>query len=118
MPLAKACTNTATSGTNRNSVRKASARPISVRRTQAGSLTASATRAGASGRTSGPASATASLLSMTADMSAPLTLAGPGLQQVDQQQQQEGRHQHHDGDRGRADVVVLLELGDDQQRGD
>ncbi len=60
-PLENACTNTATSGTNRNSVRKASAVPISARRTHAGSLTASVARGGASGRTRGPASATASV---------------------------------------------------------
>src|SRR5471032_228542 len=109
MPLANACTNTATSSTNRNSVRKASATPISVRRTHAGSVIALAMCVGASGRTSGPASATASVSSSLgrALISASLALARPRLQQVDQQQQREGRHQHHDGNRRGSGVVVL-----------
>ena len=42
----------------------------------------------------------------------------PPLQQVDRQQHHERRGQHHRGDRRGAGVVVLLELGDDQQRRD
>ena len=38
------------------------------------------------------------------------------LQQVDAQQDREGRDQHDHRDRGGAGVVVLLQLGDDQQR--
>src|SRR6185503_13128379 len=43
---------------------------------------------------------------------------GPALQAVDDEQEGERHHQHDGGDRGGADVVVLLQLGDNDQRGD
>ena len=42
----------------------------------------------------------------------------PFLQQVDRQQQGEREHQHDHGNRGRAGVVELVQLGDNQQRRD
>jgi hypothetical protein len=42
----------------------------------------------------------------------------PGLQRIDEEQQHERDQQHHHGHRGRAGVVVLLELADDDERRD
>src|SRR4051812_31712203 len=42
----------------------------------------------------------------------------PFLQQVDGKQQEEGYDEHHGRYRRRAGVVVLLQLGDDEQRRD
>jgi len=42
----------------------------------------------------------------------------PALKQVDAQQQGERDHEHQCGERRRSGVVVLLELGDDEERDD
>src|SRR4030095_8672712 len=42
----------------------------------------------------------------------------PGLEAVDREQQGEGRDECHRGDGGGSRVVVLLELGDDEERSD
>src|SRR5271169_5045106 len=43
------------------------------------------------------------------------TAGAPSLQHVDQKQYCEGQDQDHQGDRGRALVVELFELGNDEQ---
>ena len=50
--------------------------------------------------------------------SSTLLSPGPCLQQVDGEQQDEGRHQHQARDHGCARIIELLELDDDQQRND
>ena len=42
----------------------------------------------------------------------------PFLEQIDEQEQDEGYDQHDDRDGGRAPVIVLLKLGDDEQGND
>ena len=44
--------------------------------------------------------------------------AAPGLQQVDDEQHDEGDRQHDRGDHRGAGIVELLELDDDEQRRD
>ena len=61
------------------------------------------------------AGATASVASMRLSARAPRLQR---LQRVDPEQQHEREHQHHRRERGRARVVVLLQLGHDQQRRD
>eukprot|EP01022_Parablepharisma_sp_SALTPOND_P004178 TRINITY_DN1187_c2_g1_i1.p1 TRINITY_DN1187_c2_g1~~TRINITY_DN1187_c2_g1_i1.p1 ORF type:complete len:554 (-),score=206.99 TRINITY_DN1187_c2_g1_i1:2173-3834(-) len=119
-PLRSASQNTATSGTNRNRVRNTSATPISDARTQAGSPVAPGV-SGGSPRAMAWLAAVLSTEEGAPLMSVPLcpaALAGPGLQQVDGQQQHEGHDQHHHGNGRGAGIVVLLQLGDDEQRRD
>src|SRR5262249_8321967 len=100
-PFSSACAKTATTGRQTNRTRNASAVPISATRTTAGSR-------------AGPGRAGSDAPSFSRGLVAP----APPLEPVDREQQDERRDQHHHGDACRARVVVLLELGDDQERRD
>src|SRR2546423_8569486 len=127
-PLRKPSSRTNSSGTNRNTVRKASAAPISSRRTQAASSRCGARTRGTSSGSAIAVTGLSSALRASGLIRArggpsrsclrALAAARPRLQPVDRQQQRERDDQHHDGDRGRARIVVLLELGDDDERRD
>src|SRR6266480_1974220 len=88
-PLRNASVNTARSGANRNAPRKPSERAISPRLTHAGSVTISARL--------------------------PVAATAPPPEPVDHAQDRERGDEHDEGDRGGAGVVVLLQLGDDEQ---
>ena len=84
--------------------------------TGSGSRPSRRSASSAPARASSAASAPRAGASATSDMAeAP---AGPALRRVDREQHDEGQGQHDRGDRGRAGVVVFLELHDDQQRRD
>src|SRR5208283_4851855 len=103
--------NTETIGITTKSARTAIAAPINSARTQTGS--AVAPRAGArSIEVVRVSSAGIVILSASGRVKAP----GPSLEQVDEQQNHEGRDQHHNRDRGGSLVVKLLKFGHDQQR--
>src|ERR1022692_3547933 len=104
-PLRKASRKTVSSGRKRNRPRNSSVIAISTARSQGGSR-----RARDAPATAWAAAAIRGPLSQAA--------AEPPLQEVDREQPYERSHQHDDGDGGSARVVVLLQLGDDEQRGD
>src|SRR5690606_26961406 len=96
--------STITSGSSKNSANTAQAAPISAMRPQWSGAGRCTTERGA---------ATERLLMTDSSMG-----ANVALQQVDQQQQDEGHHQHQYANGGRGGVVVLVELDHDQQRQD
>src|SRR6185369_1770685 len=109
-PFSNAWANTEARGSTTTPVRNSRPRPMRTYRTQAGSVMVR-TRArrrisGATGTTPGTA------------LAMPPALARPGLQRVHDQQRGERAHQHHHRQRGGLAVLVLLELGDDQERDD
>src|SRR5215212_8103389 len=106
-PSRKASTKTTTSGSTRKKARNTSASPIRAARTWAGSVSGSRMRASGMDRSS-----------LAVAGSATLPPPRPGLQEVDREEKNERRDQHERGDHGRAGVVELLELDDDEQRHD
>ncbi len=110
-PCARASTKTATSGRPEEEEQEAEADREQRERTQAGSVVARgqfvAAHASAAMRLAGRHFQRLGVL---------VTIGRPPLQGVDGQQQHEGNRQHHHGQRGGAEHVVLLQLGDDQQR--
>src|SRR6266403_3563201 len=102
MPFRSAEANTAASGTTRNKPRNASATPVSSQRM--------------AGRSVVTAAAARVAEVMSGSQGFPATRAV--LEAVDQQQKHERGDQHHHRDGGSTCVVVLLQLGDDQERGD
>src|SRR4051812_44157236 len=113
-PLANASMNTEAMGSTTNRPRNANARPISSARIGHASVTVTTL----SGRWPGAGARPMLTSTAGASNSAMAAPARPALQQVDGHKQQERSDQHHHGQRGRARVVVLLELGDNEQRHD
>src|SRR6185437_17087027 len=93
-PLARAWTNTASSGSTRNSPRNSSATVINSSRPAPGPAIDARASAAAMSR------------------------QGPVLQGIDAEHESEGQDQHDHGDGRGAGVIVLLQFGDDQQRRD
>src|SRR3979411_1886910 len=95
-----------TKGSTRKNSRKASAEPIKIQRTGAGSV---------HGRRTGRA--TCGTVDARRPMaSTAMTPPGPGLDKVDDEQQDERGDQHQGGDRRRAGVIELLRFDDAAQR--
>src|SRR3954470_15030671 len=94
--------------------RKSRLAPISSPRMSGGSPSAMRLVPAAPGPTPG-ARAIAGGGTPAMSLAIPPAAGHPALQRVDDEQQDERRQQHHERDRGCAGVVVLLELGDDQQ---
>src|SRR5262245_57963205 len=107
-PRASASVNTTRSGSTRNSRMKVSAPPTTSQRTSADSRIA--------GRDDGAvAKVVTAIRAPLARASSLAPCAAPALQQVDDEQHDEGDGQHDDADGSGAGVVVLLQLDDDEQ---
>src|SRR5215212_10522198 len=106
-PSRKASTKTTTSGSTRKKARNTSASAIRAARIWAGSVSGRRVRASGEDRSS-----------VAVAGSATLPPPRPRLQEVDREEKNERRDQHERGDHGRAGVVELLELDDDEQRHD
>src|SRR5690606_26620782 len=102
----KASVNTAIKGITRNKARKLNAMAVSKMRTHSGSAVASVAR-----RARRFNEETAPLISGSCSLTAPV------LQQIDQQQENKGKHQYHHGQGRCARIVVLFKFRDNQQRG-
>src|SRR5215207_5729575 len=109
-PSPNASAKTTISGRTRKTARNSSAAPVRAARIQADSESGS--RTGALGADEALVFDSGEARSVKAAPSR------PPLQQVDRQQQDERCDQHQRGDDGRAGVVELFELDDDQQRQD
>src|SRR5262245_21731248 len=105
-PARRASENTATSGKSRNRTRNATATRIKATRARSRSVVTERARS--------------SIIPLAAKdaslMSRPFPL--PGLDQIDEKDDDEGDAEHRGGDRGRLRVAEFLELDDDQERRD
>src|SRR4029450_5020992 len=100
-----------TSGITRNSRMKTSAAPTTSQRTSADSRIA--------GRDAAAVARVVMAIRLPPARASSLAPgAAPALQQVDDEQQDEGDGEHDDADGSGAGIVELLQLDDDEQRGD
>src|SRR5690606_6893069 len=106
-PKRNASTNTAASGSRRNSAIRRTVTPIANTRKPSGSVTGERKADAASGR--------AGCRAASAIAEPPLA---PDLDEIDRKQDDEGRDQHDGSDRRGGRVVELFQPEDDQQRQD